>query len=240
MEIKPFLNDRYIMDQKKSSVFLQFKKDVRKRMLTGLLLILPVYVTFFVVKFLFGFVGGTLAPVIKKVLQFYGVALPKTTLDEFFITFFGLILTFIALYFIGIFAANFVGKAIINYFENLLTKTPIVRNIYSSVKQIIHAVSMPGKQSFKRVVLIDFPKEGAKSIGFVTGVSQYNNEKKLCIFIPTIPNPTTGFLIFTTESEITDTNLTVEEAFKALFSAGVLIPDNIAASFKSKDTRTSD
>lgn len=228
------------MKEKKHGVFTHFKKDVRKRMLTGLLLILPVYVTFFVVKFLFSFVGGTLSPVVKKILQLNGVALPKTSLDEFFVTFFGLILTFIALYFIGIFAANFIGKAIITYFENLLTKTPIVRNIYSSVKQIIHSVSMPGKQSFKRVVLIDFPKEGAKSIGFVTGVSNYNNDKKLCIFIPTIPNPTTGFLIFTTESEIIDTNLTVEEAFKALFSAGVLIPDNIAASFKSKDTRTTD
>lgn len=228
------------MEKDKRGVFTHFKKDVRKRMLTGLLLILPVYVTFFVVKFLFGFVGGTLAPVIKKVLQFYGVALPKSSLDEFIITFFGIILTFIALYFIGIFAANFVGKAIISYFENLLTKTPIIRNIYSSVKQIIHAVSMPGKQAFKRVVLIDFPKEGAKSIGFVTGTSSYNDEKKVCVFIPTIPNPTTGFLIFTSENEITDTNLTVEEAFKALFSAGLLIPDDIAAALKTKNTQTSD
>lgn len=228
------------MEKDKRGVFTHFKKDVRKRMLTGLLLILPVYVTFFVVKFLFSFVGGTLAPVIKKVLQFYGVALPKSSLDEFIITFFGLILTFIALYFIGIFAANFVGKAIISYFENLLTKTPIIRTIYSSVKQIIHAVSLPGKQAFKRVVLIDFPKEGAKSIGFVTGTSSYNDEKKVCVFIPTIPNPTTGFLIFTSENEITDTNLTVEEAFKALFSAGLLIPDDIAAALKTKNTQTSD
>ena len=150
------------MEKDKRGVFTHFKKDVRKRMLTGLLLILPVYVTFFVVKFLFGFVGGTLAPVIKKVLQFYGVALPKSSLDEFIITFFGLILTFIALYFIGIFAANFVGKAIISYFENLLTKTPIIRTIYSSVKQIIHAVSLPGKQAFKRVVLVEKQKEGKK------------------------------------------------------------------------------
>src|SRR5574340_730932 len=111
--------------EKKQGVFAQFKKDVRNRMLTGLLLILPIYVTFFVVKFLFSFVGGMLAPVIKKILQFYGIVLPKTTADEFIITFFGLILTFVALYFIGIFAANFIGKAIIHYFENLLTKTTI-------------------------------------------------------------------------------------------------------------------
>ncbi|NUO08150.1 MAG: DUF502 domain-containing protein [Candidatus Brocadia sp.] len=228
------------MEDNKHGVFTQFKKDIRKRMLTGLLLILPVYVTFFVVKFLFSFVGGTLAPVIKRVLQFYGVALPKTSLDEFIITFFGLILTFIALYFIGIFAANFVGKAIINYFENLLTKTPVIKSIYSSVKQIIHAVSLPGKQSFKRVVLVDFPKEGVKSIGFVTGDINYNDEKKLiCVFIPTIPNPTTGFLIYLPENAVTDTNLTIEVAFKTLFSAGVLTPKDLLTSYKIEQTHIS-
>ena len=216
------------MEEKKLGMVAQFKKDVRRRMLTGLLLILPVYVTYFVVKFLFGFVGGTLSPVIKKILQFYGVALPRSSLDEFIITFLGLILTFISLYFIGIFAANFVGKAIITYFENLLTKTPVVKNIYSSVKQIIHSVSLPGKQAFKRVVLIDFPKEGTKSIGFVTGSTQYNNDKRMItVFIPTTPNPTTGFIVFVHEDSVTDTNLTVEEAFKTLFSGGVLTPNNI-------------
>ncbi|MFN3532229.1 MAG: DUF502 domain-containing protein [Candidatus Brocadia sp.] len=228
------------MEEKKHGVFTQFKKDARKRMLTGLLLILPVYVTFFVVKFLFSFVGGTLAPVIKKVLQFLGVALPRTSLDEFIITFLGLILTFIALYFIGIFAANFVGKAIINYFENLLTKTPVIRNVYSSVKQIIHAVTLPGKQSFKRVVFVDFPKEGTKSIGFVTGATQYNNEHKfISVFIPTTPNPTTGFLIYTSEDAVIDTNLTVEEAFRTLFSGGVLTPKDITTAFKTTQSQTS-
>ena len=204
-----------------------------------MLLILPVYVTYFVVKFLFGFVGGTLSPVIRKVFQFYGATLPKTSLDEFVITFLGLILTFISLYFIGIFAANFVGKSIINYFENLLTKTPIIKNIYSSVKQIIHSVSLPGKQAFKRVVLVDFPKEGTKSIGFVTGATQYNNEKKfITVFIPTTPNPTTGFLIFVTENDVMDSNLSVEEAFKTLFSGGVLTPKDIIASFKTANNDT--
>ena len=228
------------MEEKKLGMFGQFKKDARRRMLTGLLLILPVYVTYFVVKFLFGLVGGTLSPVIKKILQFYGVALPKSSLDEFIITFLGLILTFISLYFIGIFAANFVGKAIILYFENLLTKTPIIKSIYSSVKQIIHSISLPGKQSFKRVVLVDFPKAGTKSIGFVTGATQHNNEKKLIsVFIPTTPNPTTGFLIFTPEEDVIDSNLTVEEAFKTLFSGGVLTPKDITTSLKTADKQPS-
>ncbi|MEK7699179.1 MAG: DUF502 domain-containing protein, partial [Planctomycetota bacterium] len=190
-------------ENEKQGLFTQLKKDVRKRMLTGLLLILPVYVTFFVIKFLFSFIGGILSPVITQTLHFFGVTMPKTSLDEFIITFLGLILTFVALYFIGIFAANFVGKFIIKYFENLLTKMPIVKSIYSSVKQVLHAVALPGKQSFKRVVLVDFPKEGTKSIGFVTGVSECGDGKKISVFIPTIPNPTTGFLIFVDESAVT-------------------------------------
>lgn len=208
-------------------------------MLTGLLLILPVYVTFFVIKFLFGFIGGILSPVVKKTLYFLGVTMPNTSLAEFIITFFGLILTFIALYFLGIFAANFVGKSIIKYFENLVTITPVVKSIYSSVKQVLHAVTLPGKQAFKRVVLVDFPKEGAKSIGFVTGASECGDGKKISVFIPTIPNPTTGFLIFVDESAVTNTNLTVEDAFKALFSAGVLIPESISLALRTTITPSS-
>ncbi|HJW87347.1 MAG TPA: DUF502 domain-containing protein [Candidatus Brocadiaceae bacterium] len=226
-------------EDKKQGMFTQLKKDVRKRILTGLLLILPVYVTFVVIKFLFGFIGGILSPVVKKTLYFLGVSMPNTSLAEFIVTFFGLILTFIALYFLGIFAANFVGKSIIKYFENLLTKTPVVKSIYSSVKQVLHAVALPGKQSFKRVVLVDFPKEGTKSIGFVTGAVECGNGKKITVFIPTIPNPTTGFLIFVDESDVTDTNLTVEDAFKTLFSAGVLIPESISAAFKTNITPSS-
>lgn len=226
-------------EDKKQGMFTQLKKDVRKRILTGLLLILPVYVTFVVIKFLFGFIGGILSPVVKKTLYLLGVSMPNTSLAEFIVTFFGLILTFIALYFLGVFAANFVGKSIIRYFENLLTITPVVKSIYSSVKQILHAVTLPGKQAFKRVVLVDFPKEGAKSIGFVTGASECGNGKRISVFIPTIPNPTTGFLIFVDESAVTNTNLTVEDAFKALFSAGVLIPENISAAFKTNITQSS-
>jgi uncharacterized membrane protein len=223
------------MEEKQSGVFEQFKKDVRKRMLTGLLLILPIYVTFFVIKFLFSFIGGLLTPIIKRMFLFYGIS-PRTHFDEFVITVIAIILTFVALYFIGIFAANFIGKAIIHYFENLLTRTPIIKNIYSSVKQIIHSVSLPGKQAFKRVVLIDFPKEGTKSVGFVTGTTEYKDGKKMIsIFIPTTPNPTSGFLVFTTEDSVTDTKLTVEEAFKTLFSGGVLAPRDIAVAFRAKD-----
>lgn len=214
--------------------FNLLKTDIRKRMLTGLLLILPIYVTFFVVKFLFSFIGGTLSPLIKRIFLLFDAELPKTSADEFIITFIGLIFTFASLYFIGIFAANIIGKSIIHYSENLLTKTPVISNIYSTVKQIVHAVSLPGKQAFKRVIILDFPKEGTKAIGFVTGsVKENGKEIFISVFVPTTPNPTSGFLIYTTEDAVIDTNLTVEEAFKALLSGGVLTPKQFATILKT-------
>ena len=210
------------------------KTDIRKRMLTGLLLILPIYVTFFVVKFLFSFIGGTLSPLIKRIFLLFDTELPKTSVDEFIITFIGIIFTFASLYFIGIFAANIIGKSIIHYSENLLTKTPVISNIYSTVKQIVHAVSLPGKQAFKRVIILDFPKEGTKSIGFVTGsVKENGKEIFISVFVPTTPNPTSGFLIYTTEDAVIDTNLTVEDAFKTLLSGGVLTPKQFATILKT-------
>jgi len=201
-------------------------------MITGLLLILPIYVTYFVIKFLFTFIGGMLSPLIKQILQFYNFDFPRTTVDEFIITSLGIVFTLISLYFIGIFAANIVGRSIINYFENLLNRTPVINNIYSSVKQLVHAISLPGKKAFKRVVIIDFPRDGAKAIGFVTGdfndVNGNHNEvdKKriISVFVPTTPNPTSGFLIYTSEESVVETNLSVEEAFKTLLSGGVLTP----------------
>jgi len=220
--------------------FTLLKIDIRKRMLTGLLLIIPIYVTFFVVKFLFTFIGGTLSPLIKKIFLLCGAELPRTSIDEFIITFIGLIFTFASLYFIGIFAANVIGKSIINYFENLLTKTPGISTIYSSAKQIVHLISLPGKQAFKRVVILDFPREGTKSIGFVTGgaIKENGNDTYISVFVPTTPNPTTGFLIYIKENSVTDTNLSVEEACKTLFSGGMLTPKHFTVLFKTSSHAT--
>ncbi|MDR4509133.1 MAG: DUF502 domain-containing protein [Candidatus Brocadiaceae bacterium] len=219
------------MEEKKHGILYQLKTNVRKRILTGLLLILPIYVTFFVVKFLFTFIGGFLSPLIIKLLQHLGVNAPKSSFDEFVITSLGLLLTFTALYFIGVFAANYVGKSIINYSESLLSRMPFIKNIYSSVKQLVHAISLPGKQAFQRVVIVDFPREGTKAIGFVAlDTNDENNEEKnnyISIFVPTTPNPTSGFLIFVPGSTVIETNLTVEDAFKTLLSGGLLAPKGV-------------
>ncbi len=210
-----------------------FKKNIRKRLVTGLLVIFPIFITFFVVKFLFGFVGGVLSPVVTKVIILLGYSHPDSKVDEFVITTVSIILTFAALYFIGVFATNFFGKLILGYFDAVLHKTPIIKNIYTSSKQFLHLISLPGKKSFKRVVIVEYPRVGMKVIAFVTGsIKSKDGIELTSIFIPTTPNPTSGFLIYLPESDIVETNMTIEEGTKLIISGGILVPEEIEFSRK--------
>jgi uncharacterized membrane protein len=105
---------------------------------------------------------------------------------------------------------------------------PLIKTVYSSSKQIIQTATLPGKSAFKRVVLVDYPKQGVKVIGFVTGSTTMKDGEKYCsVFVPTTPNPTSGFLLFFQEKDIVDTSLTVEHGMKLLLSGGILTPPEL-------------
>ncbi len=216
------------MEHKKKHTESSLKRDIRRRLVAGLLVILPIYVTFFVIKFLLGLLGGILSPVVKKVFLFFGFALRNSSVDEFVVTSVAFVLVFIALYFIGVFATNFIGKLTIGYFEVILHKMPIIKNIYKSSKQLIELVNLPSRKAFKRVVIVDYPRVGMKVIAFVTGdIKGKDGTELTSIFIPTTPNPTSGFLIYLQESDIVDTNMTIEEGMKLIISGGMLVPEKI-------------
>ncbi len=201
----------------------RIRKALRKRLLAGILIILPVYITYFVIKTLFGFVGGVFSPLVRKFIESNAWKVPDVA-----ITIIGLILTFVALYFIGLFATNFIGGRMIHFFEKMVNKMPLIKTVYSSSKQIIQTATMPGKSAFKRVVLVEFPRPGVKAIGFVTGDTRVKDSEKLySVFVPTTPNPTSGFLMFFIEKDITDTSLGVEEGMKLLLSGGILTPPKL-------------
>lgn len=221
------------METGKITFASDFKKNIRKRLVAGLFVIFPIFLTFFVIKFLFGFVGGVLSPVVTKVIVLLGYSPPDSKVDEFVITSVSIILIFVALYFIGVFATNFFGKLILGYFEAILHKTPIIKNVYTSSKQFLHIVSLPGKKAFKRVVMVEYPRVGMKVIAFATGgIKSKDGTELTSIFIPTTPNPTSGFLIYLPESDIVETNMTIEEGMKLIFSGGILVPEEIEFSRK--------
>ncbi|MDR4503654.1 MAG: DUF502 domain-containing protein [Candidatus Scalindua sp.] len=212
-----------------------FKRNIRRRLIAGLLVILPIYVTFFVIKFLLGLIGGILSPLVRKVFLVFGFALRNSSADEFVVTSVAFVLVFVLIYFIGVFATNFFGKLLIGYFEMLLDNMPIIKNIYKSCKQMIGLIGLPSRKAFKRVVIVDYPRVGMKVVAFVTGSLKNNEGTELTsIFIPTTPNPTSGFLIYLQEEEIVETNMTIEEGMKLIVSGGILVPDEIE--FHTKQT----
>ncbi len=216
------------MKSEKKSYSSSFKKSIRRRLLTGLLVVFPIFITFFVIKFLFGLIGGILSPVVKKIFIFLGFSLPNSTIDEFIITSIAFILTFVALYFIGVFSTNFFGKLMLGYFEVILNKTPVIKNIYTSSKKLIEIVSLPSRKAFKRVVIVEYPRVGMKAFAFVTGSIKSKDGTNLAsIFIPTTPNPTSGFLIYLPEGDIVETNMSIEEGMKLIVSGGILVPEQI-------------
>ena len=203
------------------------KKTTRRTLITGLLVVLPIFVTFFVVKFLFNVIGGILSPVVTKTFIYFGFS-PSSKIDEFVITSVAFVLTFVALYSIGVIATNFLGKVIISFFETILHNVPIIKNVYTSSKKLIEIISLPGTQSFKRVVIVEYPRVGMKAFAFVTGSLKTKSEPELVsIFIPTTPNPTSGFLIYLPEQDIEETDLSIEEGMKLIVSGGILVPERM-------------
>jgi len=204
-----------------------FKKNTRRKMITGLLVVFPIFVTFFVIKFLFNVIGGILSPLVIKAVGFFGFS-PNSKIDEFVITSVAFVLTFVALYSIGVIATNFMGKFIISFFERILHNVPIIKNVYTSSKKLIEIISLPSRQSFKRVVIVEYPRAGMKAFAFVTGgIKAEDGTELTSLFIPTTPNPTSGFLLYLPEEDISETNLNIEEGMKLIVSGGILVPDRM-------------
>ena len=187
----------------------------RRRLLTGLLIAAPVYVTYLAVRFILRTVDGFSQPIVKGVV---GTTIPGL----------GFILTLVILYFLGLITASVFGKSLFAWIDVLLLKLPGIRHIYAATKQVVDTVSLPSKESFKKVVLAEYPRKGLFSIGFVTGSTRGPEGKTLLtVFIPSPPNPTTGQLIFVPEEEIVDTTLSIEEGVKIVISGGFLTPKEI-------------
>lgn len=161
----------------------------------------------------------------KKIFIFHGVSLRNSSIDDFVVTTVSIVITFVVLYFVGAIATNYFGKLIIGFFESILHKTPIIKNIYTSSKKLIEIISPTGKKSFKRMVIVEYPRVGMKAFGFVTGNIKVKDGTELTsVLIPTTPNPTSGFLVYLPEEDIIETDVDIEEGIKLIVSGGILVP----------------
>ncbi|MCD5412807.1 MAG: DUF502 domain-containing protein [Dehalococcoidia bacterium] len=191
-------------------------RKLRAQFLTGILVVVPIGATILILIWIFDAIDGILRPVIMAI---FGQAVPGV----------GFAVTMVLIYLVGVAAGNVGGRALIRYGETLLAGLPVVRQLYASIKQILESFSAPGKTGLMQVVLVEFPRKGMRTIGFITNESSDESGNKLInIFIPTSPNPTSGFLQIVREEEIIRTNIPVNEAMKMVISAGKVSPQEIS------------
>ncbi len=197
-------------------------KSFRKYLVAGILVWVPLGVTLFLLKLVSGQVDKTLAliPEIYRPEVLLGFDIPGL---------WGLILTVLILLFTGVFAANFIGRRLVGWWESVLDRIPVVRSIYSASKNFAEIVFSDSSQSFKKVLLIEYPRKGLYSLAFQTAtqlgeVQGRTGEPVVCTFVPTTPNPTSGFIIIIPRKDVVELDMEVDEALKMIMSLGVVVP----------------
>jgi len=177
--------------------------------LAGLATLLPVVICFYITWWLFTTIDGWLAPILKR-LGYYFPGI-------------GFALTIILILFIGFMATNVFGKKLIGLGEKALLKTPVLGKMYATAKRILDSFLKPNKNSFSQVVLVEFPRKGLHSLGFITNENfGYLDESNYCVFIPTTPNPTTGFFVICSQEQVKILDISVEKGMEILISAGMI------------------
>lgn len=196
---------------------------LRERLVAGMLIALPVVATFVILEFLINLIDSRVVPLIPPALR------PETYLD-YAVPGFGLLILLIFLTLLGAVATNFLGSYIVSLTDRILTRVPVVRSVYSVFKQIRDVFQSNTGGQYKEVVMVQYPRAGSWVIGFVAGAVKGEMRHKLGadfigVFVPTTPNPTSGFLLYVQTSEVVRMDMTVEEGAKVIFSGGLVVPE---------------
>ena len=202
---------------------------LRASFLTGLIVIAPIGLTIWLLWTLMGWVDGFVLPLVPARFnpeQYIGINLRGVGVIFF------LLFTIV----VGWIAKGLIGRSLLRWAESLVDRTPVVRSIYSGIKQIAETVFAQSERSFEKACLIEYPRKGIWAIGFISTDAKGEisrripvDENLVSIFLPTTPNPTSGFLLFVPRSDVIELNMTIEESAKLVISAGLVYPDSQTA-----------
>lgn len=201
------------------SIFKMAKDVLRRQFLSGMLVVVPLILTYVVLRFLFDTIDGILSPYIVK---FLGYSIPGL----------GIIFTILIILLTGFFVRSIIGASIYKRGDNLLTKLPIVRIFYLAAKKLIEALAQPSNEAFKEVVMFEYPRRGIWAIGFLTSKIKFVNgsddEIELVgVFVPSTPTPISGIVIFAPRKDVVTLDITIEAGLKLLVSGGIVAPSLI-------------
>ena len=224
MAKKPTSDENGIMNPKPRRISLW--AWLRGRFLAGMVIAAPIAITFYVLQFLINFIDNRVKPLLPPVIQ-------PETYTNYAIPGFGVLVMIVALTILGGVATNLIGRSVISAADRILSRLPIVRNVYAAFKQLTEVIANNQQSSYDRVVLIEYPKRGSWCIGFVsTGakgeIRTRLGEGYIGVFVPTTPNPTSGFLMYVKTEECIEMDMTIEEGAKMILSAGLVVPDHFS------------
>ena len=209
--------------------------SLRASFLTGLVVIAPVGLTIWLIWSVVGWIDGFVLPLVPKAYH------PDRMIQDFFgldpsmqinVRGLGVIIFLVFTVVVGWLAKGFIGRSLIHAAENLVERTPVVRTIYSGIKQISETIFAQSERSFEKACLIEYPRRGIWALGFIstdakgeiTAKTGDPEEEIVSVFLPTTPNPTSGFLLFFPRSDVIELDMTVEDAAKLVISAGLVYP----------------
>jgi len=187
-------------------------QNFRSKIFAGLAALLPLYLTFFVIKFLFVTLEEMSDPLLKR----FNLEIPGL----------GIILTVVLIYILGFLVTNFLGRKIFNLGERIVKKVPIVNIIYTTLKQITDTFTKGSTDAFEGAVYIQYPRQGLWTMAFISGESKTKDGVPYYhLFVPTTPNPTSGFFLMIPQADTVATGMSVEDGLKTIISGGLLAPD---------------
>ncbi len=195
---------------------------IRRYFISGLLVWVPIWVTILVINFLVDMLGNTMSllPHQYQPDQLLGFHVPGI----------GVIAILLVIFITGMIAANFIGGRLVALWDSFVGRIPLVRTLYSGVKQVMETLFTPGGQSFRKVLLVEYPRAGMWTLAFQTGDATpevqkaINGEPMVSLFVPTTPNPTSGFLMMVARKDVIELDMSVEQALKFVISLGVMQP----------------
>lgn len=198
---------------------LSASASASRHFIAGLMILLPLFLSFLILKFMLSQLDSILGPIFAK---YIGFSIPGL----------GLVSLIIIIWFTGVLTTNFLGKGFVKIYESIIARVPILNTIFSGIKQISDSFFSTSKKSFSKVVIVDIPGSGMLLIGFLTSdqivaFSNKNNKKGVYhVFVPTTPNPTTGFIILVEAKRVHPVDISIEDGFKSIISLGVFHPDS--------------
>ncbi|KAA0259307.1 DUF502 domain-containing protein [Deferribacter autotrophicus] len=211
----------------------RFKNYLRNTFIAGIFTVLPIIVTYFFLSFVFNKFSGFLIPYLRIGVRYIPL---QFNVAESWLRLISFVLMMLIIFLIGLFTKNYLGSKFLYLLDKTFKNIPFVKTIYTSTKQIIDAFQTSKGANFKKVVLLEYPRKGIYSLGFVTKDTSdfFNNlvnDECYNIFIPTTPNPTSGFILIVPKKDVIELNITIEDSIKFVISAGLVSPDMI----KDKD-----